>query len=39
MRSGYVTAALIMSAALVILLGLWPSSSLKLALDAALALR
>ncbi len=39
MRSGYVTAALIMSAALVVLLGLWPTTSLQLALDAALALR
>ncbi|RLB65511.1 MAG: NADH-quinone oxidoreductase subunit N [Deltaproteobacteria bacterium] len=38
MRSGYVTAALIISAAAVILLGIWPSISLQLAIDAALAM-
>lgn len=39
MRSGYVAAALVISAALVILLGVWPGTSLRFALDAALAMR
>ena len=39
MRSGYVAAALLISAALVILLGIWPTTSLRFALDAALAMR
>lgn len=39
MRSGYVAAALVISAALVILLGIWPGTSLQFALDAALAMR
>jgi NADH-quinone oxidoreductase subunit N len=39
MRSGYVTAALLIAAALVILLGVWPGTSLRFALDAALATR
>ena len=39
MRSGYVAAALIISAALVVLLGVWPGTSLRFALDAALAMR
>jgi NADH-quinone oxidoreductase subunit N len=38
MRSGYITAALILSAAAVILLGIWPTTSLQLAIDAALAM-
>lgn len=39
MRSGYVTAAIVLSAALVVLLGVWPSTSLKVALDSALTFR
>jgi len=39
MRSGYVVSALVVAAALVILIGLWPSSSLEVALDAALTRR
>ena len=39
MRSSYVHAALIMSAVLVIALGLWPSSSLQAAVEATLALK
>lgn len=39
MRSGYVAAAIVISAALVILLGVWPGTSLRFALDAALAMR
>ncbi|MCC6524131.1 MAG: NADH-quinone oxidoreductase subunit N [Polyangiaceae bacterium] len=39
MRSGYVTAALLICAAGVMLLGLWPTRSLELAIDAALAAR
>jgi NADH-quinone oxidoreductase subunit N len=38
MRSAYVRAALVLCAAAVILLGLWPSSSLSMAIDAALAM-
>jgi NADH-quinone oxidoreductase subunit N len=39
MRSGYVVAALLIAAAGVVLLGLWPTTSLQMAIDAALALR
>ena len=39
MRSGYVNAALVIAAVFVALLGLWPTTSLGLAIDAALALR
>jgi NADH-quinone oxidoreductase subunit N len=39
MRSGYVAAALVVCAAAVLLIGLWPSTSLKFAIDAALAAR
>ncbi len=39
MRSGYVTAAIVLSAALVVLLGVWPSTSLKVAIDSALTFR
>ncbi len=39
MRSGYIVAAIAFSAALVLLLGLWPTTSLKLALDSVLAVR
>ncbi|MSP25880.1 MAG: NADH-quinone oxidoreductase subunit N [Myxococcales bacterium] len=39
MRSGYVTSALVLSAVLVLLLGLWPATSLHVALDAAMANR
>jgi len=38
MKSGYVTAALILSAVAVLLLGIWPTSSLQLAIDAAIAM-
>jgi NADH-quinone oxidoreductase subunit N len=36
MRSGYVNAALILSAVLVVAIGLWPTSSLSMALESAL---
>jgi len=39
MRSGYVVAALLLCAALVLLLGLWPGTSLGVAIDATLAVR
>jgi NADH-quinone oxidoreductase subunit N len=39
MRSGYVATALVMAAILVILLGIWPSTSLQFAIDAALAVK
>lgn len=39
MRSGYVTTALVVAAVLVMLIGIWPSSSLEMALRAALAVR
>ncbi len=39
MRSGYVRAALAICAVAVLVLGLWPTSSLSMAIDAALALR
>ncbi len=39
MRSGYVTAAVLVSAALVLLFGICPSTSLKLAFDSMLAFR
>jgi NADH-quinone oxidoreductase subunit N len=39
MRSGYVTAALVLAATLVVALGIWPSSSLEAAMRAALAAR
>jgi NADH-quinone oxidoreductase subunit N len=39
MRSGYVTTALVVAAVLVMLIGIWPSSSLEMALRAALAAR
>jgi NADH-quinone oxidoreductase subunit N len=37
MRSGYVTAALVLSAIAVVLLGIWPTTTLRLATSAALA--
>jgi NADH-quinone oxidoreductase subunit N len=37
MRSGYVVAAIVLSAAGVVVLGLWPTTSLEFAIDAALA--
>jgi NADH-quinone oxidoreductase subunit N len=37
MRSGYVAAALVIAAVLVVFLGVWPTQSLELAIDAALA--
>ncbi|MBI4706012.1 MAG: NADH-quinone oxidoreductase subunit N [Deltaproteobacteria bacterium] len=39
MRSGYVTTALVIAAAGVLLLGIWPSTSLQAAVEAALATR
>ena len=39
MKSGYVATALVISAALVALLGLWPTTSLGFAIDAALAFK
>ena len=39
MRSGYVTAAIVLSAVRVVLLGVWPSTSLKVAIDSALTFR
>jgi NADH-quinone oxidoreductase subunit N len=39
MRSGYVTTALVVAGILVIALGLWPTTSLQLAVEAALASR
>lgn len=36
MRSGYVTAALVLSAILVLAIGLWPTTSLGMALESAL---
>ncbi|MBW2525707.1 MAG: NADH-quinone oxidoreductase subunit N [Deltaproteobacteria bacterium] len=39
MRSGYVAAALVVCAAAVLLIGLWPTASLQFAIDAALAAR
>ena len=39
MRSGYVSTALIVAAVLVLVLGIWPSSSLQVAIGAALATR
>ena len=39
MRSGYVATALVVAAVLVVLLGLWPSMSLDIANQAALAVR
>jgi NADH-quinone oxidoreductase subunit N len=39
MRSGYVVTALVVAAALVVLLGLWPTTSLQMAVEAALASR
>ncbi|MBM4376290.1 MAG: NADH-quinone oxidoreductase subunit N [Deltaproteobacteria bacterium] len=36
MRSGYVTSALVLSAILVVAIGLWPTSSLSMALESAL---
>jgi NADH-quinone oxidoreductase subunit N len=37
MRSGYVTTALVVAAILVVVLGLWPSTSLQIATEAAIA--
>ena len=37
MRSGYVATALVVAAVLVLVLGIWPGTSLQLANDAALA--
>ncbi|APR79493.1 NADH-ubiquinone oxidoreductase chain N [Minicystis rosea] len=39
MRSGYVATALVLAAILVVVLGLWPSTSLQMAIDAALAVK
>jgi NADH-quinone oxidoreductase subunit N len=39
MRSGYVASALVVAAVLVLLLGLWPSTPLQMAVEAALATR
>jgi len=39
MRSGYVATALVVAAFLVLVLGVWPQSSLKMAIEAALAVR
>jgi NADH-quinone oxidoreductase subunit N len=39
MRSGYVTSAIVLAAFFVIVLGIWPSSTLSAALSAALAVR
>ena len=39
MRSGYVATALVVAAVFVIVLGIWPTTSLQLAIDAALATR
>jgi NADH-quinone oxidoreductase subunit N len=39
MRSGYVAAALLVAAVMVVVLGLWPTTSLGLAVQAALATR
>jgi NADH-quinone oxidoreductase subunit N len=37
MRSGYVTTALVVAAVLVLVLGLWPGTSLQIATEAAIA--
>jgi NADH-quinone oxidoreductase subunit N len=39
MRSGYVATALIVAAVMVVALGIWPTSSLEMAIQAALATR
>ncbi len=39
MRSGYVVTALVVAAVLVVVLGLWPTTSLHMAVEAALATR
>ncbi len=39
MRSGYVNAALVICAVAVLVIGLWPSTPLKFAIEAALAMR
>lgn len=39
MRSGYVTTALVVAAVLVVMIGLWPSTALHMAVEAALAAR
>jgi NADH-quinone oxidoreductase subunit N len=39
MRSGYVATALVVAGVLVVLLGLWPTTSLQIAVEAALASR
>ena len=39
MRSGYVATALVVAAVLVVVLGLWPTTSLHMAVEAALASR
>ncbi len=39
MRSGYVATALVLAGILVVVLGLWPTTSLQLAVEAALASR
>jgi NADH-quinone oxidoreductase subunit N len=39
MRSGYVNAALVVSAVLVMVLGIWPTTSLGIAVRAVLASR
>lgn len=39
MKSGYVSAALVIAAVLVVVLGVWPTTSLKMAIEAAIAVR
>ena len=39
MRSGYVATALVVAAVLVVVLGLWPTTSLEMAVEAALAVK
>ncbi len=39
MRSGYVATALIVAAVLVVMLGIWPTTSLQMAIEAAIATR
>jgi len=39
MRSGYVATALVVAAVLVGVLGIWPTTTLKIAIEAALATR
>ena len=39
MKSGYVATALVLAAVMVIALGIWPTTSLQMAIDAAIAVR